>query len=439
MPAREASGDAACFGSHASSKRGTAQAAKTETDPAGGRCLQALVVAIDQASDARRWYTATKELQLSSFSLCEACRGAHTVHLRVDTRTPTTLLESVDAPRQNPDGGVLSRVPRLRGRRVTWKLPSADLLSNRMEALSEAEELYFCDPFDASLEIRAWPNRLKKIVINPWSMSDHSIVGVTWPTSLQQLTFGLGFNQPIEEVKWPMSLERLDFGWSFNQPIKGVTWPTSLQHLIFLSRFNQRIDGFVWPPLLQELIFGGYFNQPIGGVVWPTSLRYLSLGHAFNQSVHGIVWPPLLDVLIFGRRFNQPINSVTWPKSLQDLWFGDKFSQSIDGVAWPSSLRQLVFGENFNQPLEGTSWPSSLRELRLRGSFLQSLQKLDTVMPALQRLTLQLWSDPFRNSILCDVEWPAGLTHLVVGSDDHLEGVSVPPTVSVSYDRAYDW
>ena len=63
--------------------------------------------------------------------------------------------------------------------------------------------------------------------------------------SLQQLTFGYMFDQPINEVVWPASLEELTFGDSFNQPINEVVWPASLQQLTFEYGFNQPIHEAV--------------------------------------------------------------------------------------------------------------------------------------------------------------------------------------------------
>ncbi|CAM9173977.1 unnamed protein product, partial [Hapterophycus canaliculatus] len=230
--------------------------------PSSSRRLEALIVAVNQASDMRHWYTVTKEFQLASMQVCEACRGAHTVHLRVDGNIPKTLLPAPGAPRANPEGGVSSRVPRLRVLRVTWARPSVDLLSSPIDALAE-------------------------------------------------LSFGPYFNQPVECVAWPTHLEQLTFGCMFDQPVEGVTWPMSLQQLTFRGEFNQKIERMTMPSSLLQLQFSQRFNQSIEKVVWPTSLRHLSFGPSFNQPIDGVTWPASLQQLFFGYSFNQPIEGVS--------------------------------------------------------------------------------------------------------------------------------
>lgn len=116
--------------------------------------MEVLIVAVNQAYDMRKWYTPTNELQLACLQLREVCRGAHTLRVRVDGDIPTTLL-AVDTPRVNLERRVFSRVPRLRPGRLTWLLPSAEVLSSPLYAFAGVEELYFGDAFDSSLDIRA--------------------------------------------------------------------------------------------------------------------------------------------------------------------------------------------------------------------------------------------------------------------------------------------
>lgn len=114
------------------------------------------MVAVNQASFAGRWYTA-KELQVASLQLCEACRGANTLHLWVDGDIPTTLLPTEDALHAHREGGHSSRVPRLQARRVAWGLPSVDLWSSSIDTLAAVEELYFGFVFNGNLKARGWP------------------------------------------------------------------------------------------------------------------------------------------------------------------------------------------------------------------------------------------------------------------------------------------
>jgi len=102
------------------------------------RCLDAFVVALNQASrraEWGRWYTSTRELQLASLGLCRVCRSVPTLHARVSEKTPRTLwsspssLSSPPSPSPAPPGagcwraGVPTRVPVVRAVALTWELP----------------------------------------------------------------------------------------------------------------------------------------------------------------------------------------------------------------------------------------------------------------------------------------------------------------------------
>lgn len=65
-----------------------------------------------------------------------------------------------------------------------------------------------------------------------------------WPASLERLSFGENFNQPIDGVAWPVSLRQLSFGESFNRPIDAVVCPASWQQLSFGENFNRPIETF---------------------------------------------------------------------------------------------------------------------------------------------------------------------------------------------------
>lgn len=91
------------------------------------RCLDAFLVALNQAPDTDEWYTTTVQLQLASPEFCAACRSVPTLHLRVDKHTPTRLRSDGDASSSTEEGesagnGVVARVPVIRARKVTWDL-----------------------------------------------------------------------------------------------------------------------------------------------------------------------------------------------------------------------------------------------------------------------------------------------------------------------------
>ncbi|CAN0141711.1 unnamed protein product, partial [Scytosiphon promiscuus] len=164
--------------------------------------------------------------------------------------------------------------PRLRARRVLWDLPTAVELRRPLYALADTTHLNFGCDFVDTLEGVEWPRRLRVIRIDCNSVSIRRLTGgVVWPTSLQKISFGDSFNQPLWGVALPESLRQLTFGDSFNQSAKDVVWPTSLQRLTFGKQFDRPIEGVVWPTSLQRLTFGCDFDRPLVGVVWPTSLQ----------------------------------------------------------------------------------------------------------------------------------------------------------------------
>lgn len=63
-----------------------------------------------------------------------------------------------------------------------------------------------------------------------------------FPDALENLTFGLLFNQSLVGVAWPSNLQRLIFGDAFNQSMAGVTLPNNLQILTFGDAFTQSLD-----------------------------------------------------------------------------------------------------------------------------------------------------------------------------------------------------
>lgn len=71
--------------------------------------------------------------------------------------------------------------------------------------------------------------------------------------------------------------------------------------------------------------------------------------------------------------------------------------------------------------------------IQAKGYFGQSLRNLGTAMPAVERLTLQVWGGRAGCGLLRGIAWPAGLTHLTLYKNVQLDGISVPPRVSSTY------
>lgn len=160
----------------------------------------------------------------------------------------------------------------------------------------------------------------------------------------------------IDGVVWPASLQRLTFGDYFNQPIEGVRWPESIRELSFGRVFDQRIDGVAWPASLSDLSFGVVDDFRHGGIY--------HLYSAFNHALNGSRWPASLRRLSLGSRFHQSLNGLgSWMPNLEELcllpgrkWAGASLS---DGIEWPNGLRKLTVYRDSS--LERLAMPQSVR------------------------------------------------------------------------------
>jgi len=113
-----------------------------------GRCLDAFIVALNQANDGQLWYTETKQLQIASLEFCVACRSVSTLALIVDKYTPTHLWAGAPA-RETRSAKRLSatRVPTLRAPPVVWEL-SASALRHTRGSFSGVKVFFFGDDFN---------------------------------------------------------------------------------------------------------------------------------------------------------------------------------------------------------------------------------------------------------------------------------------------------
>ena len=400
-------------------------------------CLDAFIVALNQACDGELGYVPTLNLQLVCVQLCVACRSSATLRVRVDDDTPHTLLTAAHSP---PPASLIrsptssraalgaTRVPVVRAHTVVWarSAPTLERRNQGMDLLEGARSLQLGKAFAGSLGSVAWPENIVKLELGgrfewaaePSKPSEHP-KPLSWPPNLRHLAFGQYFNKPVDGVTWPMSLETLTFGNWFNQPIVGVEWPVSLERLSLGQWFNQPISGITLPPSLRCLTFEGDFNQAIVGVAWPGSLASLTLGHSFDQPVENVFWPASLRELTFGRRFNRPIARAVWPASLRRLTFGYCFNQPIDEAAWPSSLSRLEFGHDFNQPVAAVRWPTFLEYLAFGDNFNQPVAAM--AWPALLR---HLAFGYHFNQPVGSVVWPPRLRHIAFGKKFDRSGLA---------------
>lgn len=197
---------------------------------------------------------------------------------------------------------------------------------------------------------------------------DQRVNSITFPSNLQNLTFGAPFNQSLMNVSLPSKLQTLTFGADFNTSLANVTLPSNLQCLTLGAKFDHSLESVVFPSGLENLTLGQMFNQGLESVSFPSSLRSLTLGAEFNQSLEHVNLPDSLESLTFGEKFNQDLQHVSFPSGLQHLMFGAQFNQTLQNVNLPDSLRTLKFGASFTETFEGVKLPSNLEKLALRRS-----------------------------------------------------------------------
>jgi len=112
----------------------------------------------------------------------------------------------------------------------------------------------------------------------------------------------LTINNDIELIVLPQSLQSLTLGWNFNQPIDHL--PQSLQSLTLECNFNEPVDNL--PQSLQSLTLGHNFDQPIDNL--PQSLQSLTLGHNFDQPIDNL--PQSLQSLTLPVKYNLPLDHL---------------------------------------------------------------------------------------------------------------------------------
>lgn len=79
-------------------------------------------------------------------------------------------------------------------------------------------------------------------------------------------------NVSVEQVSWPASLQEVTFGLSSYRPLSSVVWPSSVRSLNLEYSFSHLVDTVQLRDRLQNLTLGGQFNEPVETLTWPTSL-----------------------------------------------------------------------------------------------------------------------------------------------------------------------
>jgi hypothetical protein len=136
------------------------------------------------------------------------------------------------------------------------------------------------------------------------------------PPGLKELQLGMSYTQPIVDADisyLPNSIIILRFGCCFNKSIsRGL--PPNLEHVSFGILFNQPINEVNFPSTLRYLHFGDSFNQPIYTL---PSLKHLRLGMGFNEEIHCKL-PDTITNLILKSPFEFNLNGGL-PESLMTL------------------------------------------------------------------------------------------------------------------------
>ncbi|CAM9210436.1 unnamed protein product [Sphacelaria rigidula] len=170
----------------------------TGVDMTAGRklCLDALTIALNEASSWGESFLPTKQLQLASLQLCIACRCVSTLCVKFDECTPRRLWTDPGEQSSTPtarrmDRSHKSRVPLLRAHSVVcMSSAGADIMSRETNVQNNVRNLYFDSMFDGSLDNAVWPPRVMEVVFGGRGSRkrikfNQSITGVVWPASLQ--------------------------------------------------------------------------------------------------------------------------------------------------------------------------------------------------------------------------------------------------------------
>ena len=161
-------------------------------------------------------------------------------------------------------------------------------------------------------------------------------------TSLQQLTFGFHFNQPVKGALDNLTqLQQLTFGYDFNQPVEGALDNlTQLQQLTFGERFNQELEI----PLNIKILKIYCNNKKIIDYL-PNSIEELYLGEKFNLELNNLhpnasvsearmllCWPNSIKKISYdpGSNYNKELNNL--PKSLEKLYLPKNYNKEIKNI-----------------------------------------------------------------------------------------------------------
>ncbi len=247
-----------------------------------------------------------------------------------------------------------------------FELPDTlQVLKIQSRKFRDYDELFFTD--------HSLPKKLKHLSL---TMFDRAPVPWILPDSLESLSLGEIFDQPVDFFQLPPNLIELNMGLSFDQPVYHLKLPAGLKKLALGFSFNQSVDHLQLPDGLQILELGAEFNQSLDRLKLPASLKHFQVPCEFNQEINGLQLPPGLETIHFGNKFNQPIEHLVLPKNLKRLELSTHFNQRVRGLQLPEGLEELIFDTYFNQELSGWVLPPGLRLIHFGFGFSRSLEHL---------------------------------------------------------------
>jgi len=184
-------------------------------------------------------------------------------------------------------------------------------------------------------------------------------------TNLETLYLSVNFNQLLGNDKkcyLPTSLINLTIGMGFYKSIKCLKYLKNLQTLIFddYSNFDGKIVVLSSLSNLKILKFGLDFDRSIDTISKLTNLTILNLGNS-TYTIDKLYTLINLTTLTLGLSFNSSIDIISKLTNLETLKFGSLFNKSIDYIKNLTKLCKLKLANNFNNSI--ATLPKSLTKL----------------------------------------------------------------------------
>ena len=188
------------------------------------------------------------------------------------------------------------------------------------------------------------------------------------PHGLRVLQLCLSSDSPqLAAHCFPSTVQVLDLGYGYNHPLSPDILPPALVHLMLGEVWDHPITPGLLPLSLECLCLGTCFNHPLAVSSLPSALRVLELGNRFDQSLPAGVLPDSLVCLILSSWSSECI----LPPRLISLHLDDSDScrQPLPPRWLPPALRELHLGDYCTHPLPLGALPAGLQLLRISGRY----------------------------------------------------------------------